>query len=125
MIDYSKFEDKYPSNSALEQYNGRIKNSLSRTLSWPIFILFPTEEEDHCVIESFKNEQKRIFMTKSVKFAKELIPKILKNIHAIARTRNLLNKKKHKEVRSYEFIQIKKKMKISHPLIRDSTKIIK
>jgi hypothetical protein len=78
MIDYSQFEDEYRANSVLEQYNGRIKDSLPRTPNWAVFIDFIVTEENKYVTESFLNEQKGIIKTKSASFAKKFIPKCLR-----------------------------------------------
>ena len=81
IIDYSVFEDEYRSNSVLEQYNGRVKGTLPRTPSWPVFYDFLVKEENTYATEAFRNEQKGIFASKSANFGKKFFPKYLKPDH--------------------------------------------
>ena len=79
IIDYSDIEDEFRANSVLEKYNCHVKDSLTRSSSWPHFIEFLRNEEADYVNNAFLAEQKGQIRSKSVNFGKVYLPKQIRN----------------------------------------------
>lgn len=90
LIDYSNTEDNFRSNSVIEQYNAHIKNSLTRSSSWPKFVNFLVDEESKYVQSSFNAEQKGESAVKSINFGKASIPQNLPKRKAVIGTKKSL-----------------------------------
>ena len=80
LIDYSHVEDEYRANSVLESYNSHVKDLLTRSSSWPLFIEFLRNEEANYVNEVFLAEQKGQTHSKSVNFGKVYLPKQISKV---------------------------------------------
>jgi len=80
LIDHSHVEDEYRANSVLESYNSHVKDLLTRSSSWPLFIEFLRNEEANYVNEVFLAEQKGQTHSKSVNFGKVYLPKQISKV---------------------------------------------